>query len=80
MSIRHSKPTQKMCWGKIDGVAPCSNKVEWKLLREGDPPEHSVYACDGHLAWALRKLGLPALVQEEEETTKRIKSVPPRGT
>lgn len=64
LGMRDRKTTAHLCIGKM---VPCGEKAYWRLTREEDG--RIVYACDEHLAAALRWCGLPARVDPIENTS-----------
>lgn len=61
--VGERKSTVRMCWGMHE--SPCVGECTWKLVSV--ETKKAVYACDLHLAFALRKMGLPAQVHAHED-------------
>lgn len=55
---KEEKETRELCVLVLDTSVQCQENPEWLL----ETVEQRMYVCDAHLANALRKCGVPALV------------------
>jgi len=64
-----------MCWGTVR-MGSCSGSCGWRLAPESDPAS-PIFACDAHLADAIRFMGVPAIViTSTEEDTQELTKLP----
>ncbi len=61
------RKTRELCCG-TDGAVICGNQPTWQVKNETGGETR---VCDLHLAWAMRKSGLPAIIGEHTEGSEK---------